>query len=51
MKITISHMVDHRSLTSAYLPREKLMRETFILPGAGCSIGCCSTSCGASSQQ
>lgn len=51
MKITINHMIDHRSLTLAYLPQESLMRETLILPGAGCSIGCCSTSCGATAQQ
>ncbi len=50
MKITISHAIDYRSLTMMYLPQEKSRRELMVMPGAGCTIGCCSTSCGATAR-
>lgn len=50
MRIKVSQLIEHRSLTVTYLPRENQMRESLVLPGAGCSIGCCCSSCGAISQ-
>jgi len=51
MQIKVEHNIDHRSATLAYLPQETLIREIMVLPGAGCSIGCCCTSCGATTRQ
>lgn len=51
MTLKMNHVLDHRSLTLAYLPTERGMRETLVLPGAGCTIGCCSTSCGAAKRK
>jgi hypothetical protein len=50
MKLLINKMVDHRSLLTAWLPRRGVVPIPMILPGAGCSLGCCCSSCGAMSQ-
>jgi hypothetical protein len=50
MKIKITRLIDHRTLMLAYLPQENILRETMVVPGAGCTIGCCSTSCGATAR-
>lgn len=47
MKLSITKMVDHRSLLVAYFPQRGIARAAMVLPGAGCSLGCCCSSCGA----
>jgi len=47
MKLSITKIVDHRSLLVAYLPQRGIARAAMVLPGAGCSLGCCCSSCGA----
>ncbi|MCD6039143.1 MAG: hypothetical protein K0S27_543 [Gammaproteobacteria bacterium] len=47
MKLSSSKLIDHRSLLVSYLPQHEVARTALILPGAGCSLGCCCSSCGA----
>jgi len=46
MRLSITKIVDHRSLLVAYLPQHGIARAAMVLPGAGCSLGCCCSSCG-----
>ncbi len=50
MKLYSTKIVDHRSLMLAYLPPRDTMRLSMVLPGVGCSLGCCCSSCGTVSQ-
>lgn len=50
MKINVSRIIDHRSVMLAYLPQESVSRETMVMPGAGCTIGSCCTSSGATAR-
>lgn len=47
MKLSSSKIVDHRSLLVSYLPQPGISRSAMVLPGAGCTLGCCCSSCGA----
>jgi hypothetical protein len=47
MKITSKKIIDHRSILVSYLPQRGITRAAMVLPGAGCSLGCCCSSCGA----
>ncbi len=47
MKLSSTKIVDHRSLLVPYLPQRGIARVAMVLPGAGCSLGCCCSSCGA----
>ncbi|MHB1949124.1 MAG: hypothetical protein ACYCQI_13535 [Gammaproteobacteria bacterium] len=50
MKLSSSKFVDHRNVLISYLPQRGISRASMILPGAGCTFGCCCSSCGATTK-
>ncbi len=50
MTLSSTKIVDHCSALLFFLPEQGVAKAAMILPGAGCSIGCCCSSCGAVTQ-